>query len=197
MLPTGGKAPAWVEWWLVAQEGPIQHQPVVLQPSLRVRRLGVISSLIAHLVAFWRKINFSSVRNTEYLCCQKPHCQISPLPWEAKLSGFHFYFFLSVCNFASSDSPGTCTEIRRIGIQQSKQRTVFGVAHSYFRRTSKIHKMVVRQGFNNGAKKGFSEPPIVQVLLLKKITEVCHFHHRYTPTVRERMWGKKLQEITL
>lgn len=93
-------------------------------------------------------------------------------PLRGKTQWISFLLFLSVCNFASSHSTGRCTETRQIGIQQSKQRTVFGVAHSYFRRTSKIHKMVVRQGFNNGAKKGFSEPAFVQVLLFKVITEV-------------------------
>lgn len=77
-------------------------------------------------------------------------------PLRGKTQWISFLLFLSVCNFASSDSTGRCTETRQIGIQQSKQRTVFGVAHSYFTRTSKIHKMLVRQGFNNGAKKGFS-----------------------------------------
>ncbi len=29
-------------------------------------------------------------------------------------------------------------------------------------------------------KKVFSQPPIVQVLPLKKMREACNFHHRYT-----------------
>ncbi len=31
----------------------------------------------------------------------------------------------------------------------------------------------------SGAKKVFSQPPIVQVLPLKKMREACNFHHRY------------------
>ncbi len=33
-------------------------------------------------------------------------------------------------------------------------------------------------------KKVFSQPPIVQVLPLKKMREACNFHHRYTSTMR-------------
>ncbi len=40
-------------------------------------------------------------------------------------------------------------------------------------------------------KKVFSQPPIVQVLPLKKMREACNFHHRYTSTMRE----KKIQKI--
>uniref|UniRef100_A0A8C6MIP9 C2H2-type domain-containing protein n=1 Tax=Nothobranchius furzeri TaxID=105023 RepID=A0A8C6MIP9_NOTFU len=36
-------------------------------------------------------------------------------------------------------------------------------------------------------KKVFSQPPIVQVLPLKMMTEVSNLHHRYTSTVRDRM----------
>ena len=39
-------------------------------------------------------------------------------------------------------------------------------------------------------KKVFSQPPIVQVLPLKKMREACNFHHRYTSTMRGRMGGK-------
>ncbi len=35
-------------------------------------------------------------------------------------------------------------------------------------------------------KKVFSQPPIVQVLPLKKTREACHFHHRYTSTMRDK-----------
>ncbi len=38
----------------------------------------------------------------------------------------------------------------------------------------------------SGAKKVFSQPPIVQVLPLKKMREACNFHHRYTSTMREK-----------
>ncbi len=36
-------------------------------------------------------------------------------------------------------------------------------------------------------KKVFSQPPIVQVLPLKKIRAVCNFHHRYTSTMRDKI----------
>ena len=44
--------------------------------------------------------------------------------------------------------------------------------------------------------KVFSQPPIVQVLPLKKMRESCNFHHRYTSTMTDKM-GKKIQKITL
>ncbi len=36
-------------------------------------------------------------------------------------------------------------------------------------------------------KKVFSQPPIVQVLPLKKMREACNFHHRYTLTMRDKI----------
>ena len=36
-------------------------------------------------------------------------------------------------------------------------------------------------------KKAFSQPPIVQVLPLKKMTEACNFHHRYTSTMTDKI----------
>ncbi len=36
-------------------------------------------------------------------------------------------------------------------------------------------------------KKVFSQPPIVQVLPLKKMSEACNFHHRYTSTMRDKI----------
>ncbi len=39
-------------------------------------------------------------------------------------------------------------------------------------------------------KKVFSQPPIVQVLPLKKMREACNFHHRYTSTMRDKIRGK-------
>ncbi len=38
-----------------------------------------------------------------------------------------------------------------------------------------------------GQKKVFSQPPIVQVLPLKKKREACNFHHRYTSTMRDKI----------
>ncbi len=45
-------------------------------------------------------------------------------------------------------------------------------------------------------KKVFSQPPIVQVLPLKKMREACNFPHRYTSTMRDKI-RKKIQKITL
>ncbi len=36
-------------------------------------------------------------------------------------------------------------------------------------------------------KKVFSQPPIVQVLPLKKRRDACNFHHRYTSTMRDKI----------
>ena len=36
-------------------------------------------------------------------------------------------------------------------------------------------------------KKVFSQPPIVQVLPLKKMREACNFHHRYTSTMTDKI----------
>ncbi len=36
-------------------------------------------------------------------------------------------------------------------------------------------------------KKVFSQPPIVQVLPLKKMREACNFHHRHTATMRDKI----------
>uniref|UniRef100_A0AAZ3R5I6 Transposase n=1 Tax=Oncorhynchus tshawytscha TaxID=74940 RepID=A0AAZ3R5I6_ONCTS len=45
-------------------------------------------------------------------------------------------------------------------------------------------------------KKVFSQPPIVQVLLLKNMREACNFHHRYTSTMTDKIRRKKIQKIT-
>jgi len=36
-----------------------------------------------------------------------------------------------------------------------------------------------------------SQPLIVQVLLVRKMIEVCNFHHRYNSTTRDKMRRKK------
>ncbi len=36
-------------------------------------------------------------------------------------------------------------------------------------------------------KKVFSQPPIVQVLPLKRMREACNFHHRCTSTMRDKI----------
>ncbi len=43
---------------------------------------------------------------------------------------------------------------------------------------------------NTVGKKVFSQPPIVQVLALKKMREACNFHHRYTSTMRDKIRTK-------
>lgn len=40
-------------------------------------------------------------------------------------------------------------------------------------------------------KKVISQPPIVQVIPIKMITEVCNFHHKYTSTRERHNRGKK------
>ena len=40
-------------------------------------------------------------------------------------------------------------------------------------------------------KKVFSQPPIVQVLPLKKMREACNCHHRYTSAMTDKMSEKK------
>ncbi len=39
-------------------------------------------------------------------------------------------------------------------------------------------------------KKVFSQPPIVQVLPLKKMREACNLHHMYTSTMRDKIRKK-------
>ncbi len=63
------------------------------------------------------------------------------------------------------------------------------------------NKMSFKSNFSNcvniqWGKKVFSQPPIVQVLPLKKMREACNFHHRYTSTMRDKI-RKKIQKITL
>ncbi len=45
-------------------------------------------------------------------------------------------------------------------------------------------------GYIQWGKKVFSQPPIVQVLPLKKMREACNFHHRYTSTMRDKIRKK-------
>ncbi len=42
-------------------------------------------------------------------------------------------------------------------------------------------------------KKVFGQPPIVQILPLKKTKEACNFHHRYNSTMRDKI-RKKIPE---
>ncbi len=54
----------------------------------------------------------------------------------------------------------------------------------------------VRYDYIQWGKKVFSQPPIVQVLPLKKMREACNFHHRYTSTMRDKI-RKTFKKITL
>ncbi len=42
----------------------------------------------------------------------------------------------------------------------------------------------------HGAKKYLAQPPIVQVLPLKRMREACNFHHSYTSTMRDKIRKK-------
>ena len=53
-----------------------------------------------------------------------------------------------------------------------------------------LHYQAIRKKIYSGAKKVFSQLPIVQVLPLKKMREACNFHHRYTSTMTDKMRGK-------
>ncbi len=41
--------------------------------------------------------------------------------------------------------------------------------------------------YTQWGKKVFSQPPIVQVLPLKKMREACNFHHMCTSTMRDKI----------
>ncbi len=49
-----------------------------------------------------------------------------------------------------------------------------------------IYNYIIQWG-----KQVFSQPPIVQVLPLKKMREACNFHHRYTSTMRDKIRIRK------
>ncbi len=58
-----------------------------------------------------------------------------------------------------------------------------------------IYKIIVSvatdiQMYLQWGKKVFSQPPIVQVLPLKKMRKACNFHHRYTSTMRDKIRKK-------
>ncbi len=56
-----------------------------------------------------------------------------------------------------------------------------------------IRSLSTKALFVQWGKKVFSQPPIVQVLPLKKMREACNFHHRYTSTMRDKI-RKKIPE---
>ena len=47
--------------------------------------------------------------------------------------------------------------------------------------------------FIQWGKKVFSQPPIMQVIPLKKMREACNFHYRYTSTMTDKI-RKKIQK---
>ncbi len=53
-----------------------------------------------------------------------------------------------------------------------------------------IHTYIYIYIYIQWGKKVFSQPPIVQVLPLKKMREACNFHHRYTSTMKDRIRKK-------
>ncbi len=53
-----------------------------------------------------------------------------------------------------------------------------------------VHCIYIQWG-----KKVFSQPPIVQVLPLKKMREACNFHHRYTSTMRDKIRKRKSRKL--
>ncbi len=68
---------------------------------------------------------------------------------------------------------------------------------------TKVDKPFIRRGWPNTfanivyiyiyiqwGKKVFSQPPIVQVLPVKKMREAYNFHHRYTSTMRDKIRKK-------
>ncbi len=64
-------------------------------------------------------------------------------------------------------------------LQQSNEQNVVNKKHECVQATSTLS---VQWG-----KKVFSQPPIVQVLPLKKMREACHFHHRYNSNMRDKI----------
>ncbi len=46
------------------------------------------------------------------------------------------------------------------------------------------------QKYIQWGKKVFSQPPIVQVLPLRKMREACNFHHRFTSTMKDKIRKK-------
>ncbi len=50
-----------------------------------------------------------------------------------------------------------------------------------------LHKKKIIYIYIQWGKKVFSQPPIVQVLPIKKMREACNFHHRYTSTMRDKI----------
>ena len=66
-------------------------------------------------------------------------------------------------------------------VVQDWLKSVSPIPESYAR----IHCSNIQWG-----KKVFSQPPIVQVIPLKKMREACNFHHMYTSTMTDKMREK-------
>ncbi len=91
---------------------------------------------------------------------------------------------LETLNMPAVGSPSFCTK------QQSRNADClidgcFGEGTEIFINKDSRSKSNIQWG-----KKVFSQPPIVQVLPLKKMREACNFHHRYTSTMRDKIRKK-------
>ncbi len=62
--------------------------------------------------------------------------------------------------------------------------------HKYFQKHKHVISALITLQNIQWGKKVFSQPPIVQVLPLKKMREACNFHHRYTSTMRDKIRKK-------
>ncbi len=63
-------------------------------------------------------------------------------------------------------------------------------AIKYFYRLTALILYIYIYTHTQWGKKVFSQPPIMQVLPLKKMREACNFHHRYTSTMRDKIREK-------
>ncbi len=75
--------------------------------------------------------------------------------------------------------PGNLTPIQAIPYTHNRTTETWATLLAYF------YDHHIQWG-----KKVFSQPPIVQVLPLKKMREACNFHHRYTSTMRDKIRKK-------
>ncbi len=82
--------------------------------------------------------------------------------------------------YAAAGQAGTC--LHTMAVLQAYQADLLKVLDE----GERFHAEDIQWG-----KKVFSQPPIVQVLPLKKMREACNFHHRYTSTMRDKIRKKK------
>ncbi len=81
-------------------------------------------------------------------------------------------------------------------LQKYDSRNITDILHTVQQKCCGKASQKTTQYHIQWGKKVFSQPPIVQVLPLKKMREACNFHHRYTSTMRDKI-SKKIQKITL